>query len=235
MLYVGGILLYGQVSSIQLYGQVSSIYVICGRHYPRILSRGPSEDTFLKRMNDHFILEIFCLATQGISCVATQEFEDPQDPVASQELVLCFSATPTNAGNLPVKKNAAHINPEAPGAPKVTKLVRGGHFVQRNLISASKWSKLFCLFLFWSKSNSLDTTCVGHNTHHTSHILYNLPALHTHLKCLIKLSTHDHTLYHTYHSRYHPHTNTIHAPTLPHIPSRNRHLTTHTHIHISHF
>ncbi len=41
-----------------------------------------------------------------------------------------------NAGNLPVKKKAAHINPEAPGAPEVTKLKRVGHFVQRNLISA---------------------------------------------------------------------------------------------------
>ncbi len=30
-----------------------------------------------------------------------------------------------NAGNLPVKKKAAHINLEAPGAPEVTQLERG--------------------------------------------------------------------------------------------------------------
>ena len=54
-----------------------------------------------------------------------------------------FSATPENAGNLPVKKKAAHINPEAPGAPEVTKLERGDNFVQRSLIYASIWSKLF--------------------------------------------------------------------------------------------
>ncbi len=56
---------------------------------------------------------------------------------------MCFSATPKNVGNLPVKKKAAHINPEALGASKVAKLERGGHLVQRNLIYASIWSKLF--------------------------------------------------------------------------------------------
>ena len=50
---------------------------------------------------------------------------------------------PTIAGNLSVKTQAAHINPEAPGAPEVTKLERGGHVVQHNLIFASIWSKLF--------------------------------------------------------------------------------------------
>ncbi len=87
--------------------------------------------------------EISSVATHEISCVATQEFEDLQDPVASQELILCFSATPEIAGNLPVGKKVAHINPEAPGASKVRKLERGVHFVQRNLIYASTWTKLF--------------------------------------------------------------------------------------------
>ena len=63
--------------------------------------------------------------------------------IASQELILRFSATSKNAGNLTVKKKTAHTNPEAPGASKVTKLERGGHLVQRNLVSVSKWSELF--------------------------------------------------------------------------------------------
>ena len=67
--------------------------------------------------------------------------------------ILCFSTTPKFAGNLPVKRKATHINPEAPGASKVTKLERGGHFVQRNLINASIWSKLF----FRLKFDSLET------------------------------------------------------------------------------
>ncbi len=62
------------------------------------------------------------------------------------------------AGNLPVKKKAAHINPEAQGAPEVVNLERGGHFVQRNLISASIWSKLF---FCGSKSESLETKRVS--------------------------------------------------------------------------
>ncbi len=63
--------------------------------------------------------------SEKFSCVAAQEFEDLQDVVASQELILRFSATPEIAGNLPVKKKATHITPEAPGASKVTKLERG--------------------------------------------------------------------------------------------------------------
>ncbi len=54
--------------------------------------------------------------------------------MASQGLILCFSTAAEIAGNLAVKKKAAHMNPEAPGAPELTKLERGGHFVQRNLI-----------------------------------------------------------------------------------------------------
>ena len=68
-------------------------------------------------------------------------------------LIVCFSTTPENAGNLSVKKKAAHINPEPPRASKVTKLERGGHFGQRYLIPVSIRSKLF----WGSKSNSLET------------------------------------------------------------------------------
>ncbi len=78
--------------------------------------------------------------------------------MASQELILCFSTAAEIAGHLPVKKKAAHINPEAPGAPEITKLERGGHFVQSDLISASIWSKVFS---GGSKSHSLDITYVS--------------------------------------------------------------------------
>ncbi len=60
--------------------------------------------------------------------------------------ILCFSTTPKLAGNLPVKRKATHINAEAPGVPKVTKLEGGGHFVQHNIFYASIWSKLFFVF-----------------------------------------------------------------------------------------
>ncbi len=65
---------------------------------------------------------------QHTRSLATQEFEDLRDLEASQELILCFSATPENAGNLPIKKKATHINPETPGAPEVTKLERERSF-----------------------------------------------------------------------------------------------------------
>ena len=54
-----------------------------------------------------------------------------------------FSTTPNIAGNLSVKTKAAHINPGALGAPEITKLERWGHFAQRNVFSASIWSKIF--------------------------------------------------------------------------------------------
>ena len=57
--------------------------------------------------------------------------------------ILCFSTTLKFAGNLPVKRKATHVNAEAPGVPKVTKLERGGHFVQHKIIDAPIWSKLF--------------------------------------------------------------------------------------------
>ncbi len=72
--------------------------------------------------------------------------------MASQELSLCFSTAPEIAGNLSVKTNAAHINPGALGALEVSKLERGGHFVQRNLIYASIWSKLFFADRNWTVS-----------------------------------------------------------------------------------
>ena len=59
--------------------------------------------------------------------------------------ILCFSTTLKFAGNLPIKRKATHVNAEAPGVPKVTKLERGGHFVQHKIIYASIWSKLFLL------------------------------------------------------------------------------------------
>ncbi len=56
-------------------------------------------------------------------------------------IITHFHTTPAIAGNLSVKTKAVHINPEAPGGPEVTKLERGGHFVQHNLINVSIWSK----------------------------------------------------------------------------------------------
>ncbi len=76
--------------------------------------------------------EISCAAMQDIPCAATQEFEDLQDLAASQVLILCFSTAAEIAGHLPIKKETAHINPEAPGAPEVTKLERDGIFVPHN-------------------------------------------------------------------------------------------------------
>ena len=59
--------------------------------------------------------------------------------------ILCFSTTLKFAGSLPVKRKATHVNAEAPGVQKVTKLERerGGHFEQHKIIDASIWSKLF--------------------------------------------------------------------------------------------
>ena len=57
--------------------------------------------------------------------------------------ILCFSTTLKFAGNLPVKRKATHVNAEAPGVQKVTKLERGGNFEQHKIIDASIWSKLF--------------------------------------------------------------------------------------------
>ena len=57
--------------------------------------------------------------------------------------ILCFSTTFKFAGNLPVKRKATHVNAEAPGVQKVTKLEKGGHFEQHKIIDASIWSKLF--------------------------------------------------------------------------------------------
>ncbi len=48
----------------------------------------------------------------------------------------------------PQRNKNAHINYEALGAPKVTKLERGSHYVQRNFIPASIWRELFIYLLF---------------------------------------------------------------------------------------
>ncbi len=68
------------------------------------------------------------------------------------------TTTPQIAGNLSVKTKAAQINPGGPGAPEVTKLERGGHFVQHNIILCVHVEQVI---LFGTKSDSLDTTCVS--------------------------------------------------------------------------